>query len=302
MFEVKWKSGDVTWLRYAEVKHLEPLKYYLEAMGVTKIAQSGQGSGARPDFDEDVRAATVRIYPRNGGRGRVNKVSVVNKRRTGLNSGRRTVQRAAQNSSLSQISIDTRYTAKEALAWETYDNDYIAFIKKEKGHPGPVPPGYVEAYMTRHPKAPHPSKYPALEAEWANRHATGECWSCGATAHDPDAGDCEAPVQRKQGTGVFLPNDAFSTLLNHQALMTHQVGQLACVHKVAPTAPRAMMRFQAKSYGVRAKFHEPKARLVPASGWKRRQVNKAAEKGKGKGRKGKGKWGRARMAAVKTDR
>ncbi|KAJ7434988.1 hypothetical protein FB451DRAFT_1379594, partial [Mycena latifolia] len=177
-------------------------------MGVTKIAQLGQGSGTRPDFDEDVRAAAVRIYPRNGGRGRVNKVSVVNKRRTRLNSGQRTVQRAAHNSSLSQMSIDTRYTAKEALAWETYDDDYIAFTKKEKGHPGPVPPGYVEAYMTRHPKAPHPSKYPALEAEWANRHAT-------------------APVQCEHGTGVFLPNDAFSTLLNHQALMTHQVGQLA---------------------------------------------------------------------------
>ncbi|KAJ7493711.1 hypothetical protein FB451DRAFT_1551105 [Mycena latifolia] len=180
------------------------------------------------------------------------------------------------------MSIDTRYTAKEALAWETYDDDYIAFTKKEKGHPGPVPPGYVEAYMTRHPKAPHPSKYPALEAEWANRHAT---------------------VQREHGTGVFLPNDAFSTLLNHQALMTHQVGELARAHKVAPTAPRAMMRFQAtsKSYGVRAKFNQPKARLVPASGWKRRQVNKAAEKGKGKGRKGKSKWGRARVAAVKTE-
>ncbi|KAJ7458554.1 hypothetical protein FB451DRAFT_1372245 [Mycena latifolia] len=151
------------------------------------------------------------------------------------------------------MSIDTRYTAKEALAWETYDDDYIAFTKKEKGHPGPVPPGYVEAYMTRHPKAPHPSKYPALEAEWANRHATAQ--------------PCTTP--------------------------TLKIAKLQCSASTELAT--------SKSYGVRAKFNQPKARLVPASGWKRRQVNKAAEKGKGKGRKGKSKWGRARVAAVKTE-
>ncbi|KAJ7687868.1 hypothetical protein B0H17DRAFT_1069478 [Mycena rosella] len=182
------------------------------------------------------------------------------------------------------MSTDTRYTAKEALAWETYDDDYIAFTKKEKGHPGPVPPGYVESYMLRHPKAPHPAKYPALEAEWANRHATG-------------------PVQRGEGTGVFLPNDAFSTLLNHQALMAHQVGQLAHAHKAIPTAPRAMVHYQPKNYGVRAKFRGPKGGLVAASGWKRGHVAKAVAKGKAKakGKRGKAKWGRIRVAAVKTE-
>ena len=33
-FEVQWTTGDVTWLSYAEAKHLEPLKAYCEAMGI----------------------------------------------------------------------------------------------------------------------------------------------------------------------------------------------------------------------------------------------------------------------------
>jgi hypothetical protein len=38
MFEVKWKSGDVTWLPYEKISHLEPLMEYLEALGVKSIA------------------------------------------------------------------------------------------------------------------------------------------------------------------------------------------------------------------------------------------------------------------------
>lgn len=33
-FEVQWMTGDVTWLSYAEAKHLEPLTAYCEAMGI----------------------------------------------------------------------------------------------------------------------------------------------------------------------------------------------------------------------------------------------------------------------------
>src|ERR1700761_7771076 len=61
LFEVKWKSGDVTWLQYAEVKHLEPLKSYLEAMGISKVAQLKAGAGNHPEFDEDVRSDAVTV-------------------------------------------------------------------------------------------------------------------------------------------------------------------------------------------------------------------------------------------------
>ncbi|KAF9498922.1 hypothetical protein BDN71DRAFT_1361801, partial [Pleurotus eryngii] len=34
MFQVEWMSGDVTWLPYHQVNHLQALKAYLEALGV----------------------------------------------------------------------------------------------------------------------------------------------------------------------------------------------------------------------------------------------------------------------------
>ncbi|KAI0078734.1 hypothetical protein K474DRAFT_1563574, partial [Panus rudis PR-1116 ss-1] len=34
-FEVQWSNGDVTWLPYHEVKHLEAMDAYCDAMGIT---------------------------------------------------------------------------------------------------------------------------------------------------------------------------------------------------------------------------------------------------------------------------
>ena len=39
MFEVLWKAGDITWLPYDSVAHLEPLKMYFEALGIDSIDQ-----------------------------------------------------------------------------------------------------------------------------------------------------------------------------------------------------------------------------------------------------------------------
>ncbi|KAI0066377.1 hypothetical protein BV25DRAFT_1771488, partial [Artomyces pyxidatus] len=34
-FEICWTTGDVTWASYHEIKHLEALKAYCEAMGIS---------------------------------------------------------------------------------------------------------------------------------------------------------------------------------------------------------------------------------------------------------------------------
>ncbi|KAE9384840.1 hypothetical protein BT96DRAFT_757615, partial [Gymnopus androsaceus JB14] len=39
MFEVQWTSGDITWLPYSKISHLEPLAEYLEALGFHSIAE-----------------------------------------------------------------------------------------------------------------------------------------------------------------------------------------------------------------------------------------------------------------------
>ena len=34
LFQLKWKTGDISWARLADIKHLVALDEYLEAMGV----------------------------------------------------------------------------------------------------------------------------------------------------------------------------------------------------------------------------------------------------------------------------
>ncbi|KAJ7263345.1 hypothetical protein C8J57DRAFT_1512850 [Mycena rebaudengoi] len=201
------------------------------------------------------------------------------------------------------MSIDTRYTAKEALAWETYDDNTMAWVRGEKGHPGAPPAGYLEAYMLRHPRAPLPSHFPATEAAWANRHATGECDSCSATAYNSEAEDdiaAAAPVKRESGTGVSLSNDAFTTLLNHQALVTHQISALATTRNAAPIAPRPRYgKFGENACLSKAKFGHNSGPIA-AKAWQRRGVAKHVAKGNGKKRY-HSKRVRARLAAVKAD-
>ncbi|KAF7368530.1 hypothetical protein MVEN_00176300 [Mycena venus] len=182
------------------------------------------------------------------------------------------------------MSNDRRYSAQDAIAWEAYDDATMAFVKGEKGHPGPAPPGYKESYMLRHPKAPLPEKFPATEAAWANRHVS-------------------APVQQPDYNGVRLSNDAFGTLLHHHALVNHQLGEMISTRINATTTPqRAIAHFGGNRPHPKAEFfHRTKAPFA-AKGWQRRHVAKSVGKGKGK-KPYHGYRARARVAAtaVKVD-
>lgn len=50
-FEILWKSGDVTWLPYYQITHLQALTDYLGLLGVSKIAKLPKGTG-RPPLDD----------------------------------------------------------------------------------------------------------------------------------------------------------------------------------------------------------------------------------------------------------
>ena len=45
IFELKWKSGDITWLPSHDIAHLQVLKNYLDAQGVDQINQLPPGKG-----------------------------------------------------------------------------------------------------------------------------------------------------------------------------------------------------------------------------------------------------------------
>ncbi|RPD56919.1 hypothetical protein L226DRAFT_436195, partial [Lentinus tigrinus ALCF2SS1-7] len=38
-FEVQWSTGDVTWVPYQDIKHLQALTEYYEALGISGIRQ-----------------------------------------------------------------------------------------------------------------------------------------------------------------------------------------------------------------------------------------------------------------------
>jgi len=51
LFEVLWKAGDVTWLPYSEISHLNALTEYLDLMGVDSIGSLQSGTG-KPPYDD----------------------------------------------------------------------------------------------------------------------------------------------------------------------------------------------------------------------------------------------------------
>ncbi|KAF9550746.1 hypothetical protein CPC08DRAFT_614316, partial [Agrocybe pediades] len=51
IFEVKWKSSDVTWLPYSQIQGLQALGAYLELQGADNISQLKKGSG-KPPFND----------------------------------------------------------------------------------------------------------------------------------------------------------------------------------------------------------------------------------------------------------
>ena len=59
MFEVVWKSGDVTWLPYYQIKHLQSLDAYLELMGVDDASKLTSGKGKPPQDDPQVHLGAL---------------------------------------------------------------------------------------------------------------------------------------------------------------------------------------------------------------------------------------------------
>ncbi|SJL12635.1 uncharacterized protein ARMOST_16064 [Armillaria ostoyae] len=52
LFQVKWKSGDVTWLPYEKADHLDALGEYFDALGISDVSQLRDGRAPPPEDDE----------------------------------------------------------------------------------------------------------------------------------------------------------------------------------------------------------------------------------------------------------
>ncbi len=60
-FEMLWKSGDVTWLPYYQITHLQALTDYLELLKVKKISKLPAGRGRPPSDDPQVSLGFISL-------------------------------------------------------------------------------------------------------------------------------------------------------------------------------------------------------------------------------------------------
>ena len=63
IFEILWKSGDVTWMPYYQIRHLQALDTYLELMGVDSASKLATGKGKPPQEDPQVFIGAVTLCP-----------------------------------------------------------------------------------------------------------------------------------------------------------------------------------------------------------------------------------------------
>jgi len=62
IFEVLWKAGDITWLPYLQIEHLNALNEYLDLQGVENIDQLPVGKGKPPHQDPQIFAGSMVPY------------------------------------------------------------------------------------------------------------------------------------------------------------------------------------------------------------------------------------------------
>ena len=63
IFEILWKSRDVTWMPYYQIRHLQALDTYLELMGIDSASKLVAGKGNPPRGDPQVSLGAMSLIP-----------------------------------------------------------------------------------------------------------------------------------------------------------------------------------------------------------------------------------------------
>ena len=63
IFEVHWKSGDITWLPYYQITHLQALMDYLDLLGVTQISNLPKGVRHPPADNPQIFLGSMTLDP-----------------------------------------------------------------------------------------------------------------------------------------------------------------------------------------------------------------------------------------------
>src|ERR1700761_3983243 len=54
LFEIVWRSGDVTWMPYYQIRHLRALEDYFDLLGVANALQLPNGRGNPPQENPQI--------------------------------------------------------------------------------------------------------------------------------------------------------------------------------------------------------------------------------------------------------
>ena len=61
IFQVQWKAGDITWLPYYQIAHLNALPVYLDLLGVENISKLPKGQGTPPTDDPQIFIGSIAL-------------------------------------------------------------------------------------------------------------------------------------------------------------------------------------------------------------------------------------------------
>ncbi len=175
-FEVQWSTGDVTWVPYHDVRHLQALTEYYEALGVTHARQLTDVANGEPDTSPapamNAAAATVisvasvtvtgsRLTPRPSTLG-----TASNLQNNSISTGTSSDCTLQDNPALSDLpgshimsAVPGHYNLEDRTRWEQYAAAVRAYGSGLGPHPGDPPPGYVEVFRLSQRYAPVPADY-----------------------------------------------------------------------------------------------------------------------------------------------
>ena len=69
LFEIIWKSGDITWLPYHKISHLDALEQYFDVLGIESIADLPDGHGKPPKNNFQILLGHMDLIDDNSFRG-----------------------------------------------------------------------------------------------------------------------------------------------------------------------------------------------------------------------------------------
>ncbi|KAJ3473941.1 hypothetical protein NLI96_g12741 [Meripilus lineatus] len=183
-FEVQWSTGDITWVPYHDVKHLQAFEEYCEALGIQKIGQLGSKKvKGRNQPALQMSAGSIRLEPTAIKRPEADRRAYRPSIKELRGEGESPTTKDSPVLSLPNPSAAHRCSPSSmAETIEFYAQDHAVCMKHAKllnawlagngPYPGNPPQGYKEVFVKKNPLAPNPDDFKEkIEKELAKETA-----------------------------------------------------------------------------------------------------------------------------------